>query len=296
MANFQNFSLDLEGQEHQEGMFVSSIAMFETGSEGSGFHTKNPTLEPYQRHQVIQRQGSIDIRCSLIDVIHGVMSPDSDYWATIVVLQFRFDPQKRARRISEATIELLFDVTDPRHEIPEVEAISFDGNYSLFTSKQSESKTTGASATLGLEQLVTANGTAKWEQTVTRETSDKATVIGGTFHVNNVPPDRIAKWTLLENLTLKSGIPASLQVGVRLRRRDEAVFTLMPTLRCRADKWTRMENLFGRVPEDDPVLLKPDEKPTNRFLMYDTDNLGAIDMQSLADITSTRIVSHVEKA
>lgn len=263
-----------EGLELDEDIEVFNIAMFESGSEGSGFHTKNNPKDPYQRQEVVQRTGAIDIRCSILDVVHGVMDPESEYWATVMVLQFRFDPQKRMRRITEASLELLFGVTDPANEFPEVEAISFDGSYSLLPSKQSES-----------------GGTANWERTVTRGTSDRTTVSGGRFVVDNIPPNRIAKWTLLENTTLKSGIPASLEVAVRIQRQDEAIFTCMPTIRCKADKWTSIESFFGKIPEDDPVLLNPDRKPTNRLMVYDTDNIGAIDLQALSvGMRRTRVV------
>lgn len=285
----------LQGVELDEDIDVFDVGMFESGSEGSGFHTKNNPKDPYQRQEVVQRTGSIDIRCSVLDVVHGVMDPDGDYWATLMVLQFRFDPQKRMRRITEASLELLFGVTDPANELPEVEAISFDGSYSLLPSKQSESTTVGGQGTIGATQIVTASGTAKWEKTVTRETSDKTTVNGGRFVVDNIPPNRIAKWTLLENATLKSGIPASLQVAVRIKRQDEALFTCMPTIKCKADKWTSIESLFGKVPEDDPVLLNPDRKPTNRLMVYDTDNIGAIDVQALGNIVPTTMINNAER-
>lgn len=263
-GNEDNQDALLEGVELDEETDVFNVAMLESGSEGSGFHTKNNPKDPYQREEVVQRTGAIDIRCSVLDVVHGVMDPDSEYWATLMVLQFRFDPQKRMRRITEASLELQFDVTDPGNELPEVEAISFDGNYSLLPSQQSES-----------------SGVANWERTATRETSGRTTVSGGRFVVDNIPPNRIAKWTLLENSTLKSGIPASLEVAVRIQRQDEAVFTCMPTIRCKADKWTSIESFFGKVPDDDPVLLNPDRKPTNRLMRYDTENIGAIDLQAL---------------
>lgn len=285
----------LGGAELDEEFDVFDIAMFESGSKGSGFHTKNNPKDPYQRKEVVQRTGSIDIRCTILDVIHGVMDPESDYWATLMVLQFRFDPQKRMRRITEASLELLFDVTDPANELPEVEAISFDGNYSLLPSTQTEATTVGGQGTLGATQVVTASGTAKWERTVTRETSDKTTVSGGKFVVDNIPPNRIAKWTLLENSTLKSGIPASLQVAVRIQRQDEAAFSCMPTIKCKADKWTSIETFFGKVPEDDPVLLSPDRKPTNRLMVYDTDNIGAIDLQALGVVVPTTMIKDAEQ-
>ncbi|ROW11810.1 hypothetical protein VPNG_04990 [Cytospora leucostoma] len=274
---------------------VLNITLLQDDSEGGRFHIKNNAQYPYQRQEVIQRTGSVDIRCTVVDIVHGVMAPDSDYWATLLVLRFRFDPQKRSRRIAEATLKLEFGVTNPNNEMPEVEAISFDGNYSLLPSTRSESFTSGIEGTLGVSQIVNASTTAKWERTVTRETADKTTVSGGKLVVDNIPPSRVAKWTLLENMSLKSGLPASIQVAVRIKRGDEEVFSCMPSINCKADKWTSMETLLSRVPEDDPLLLKPDSKPTNRLMDYDTENLGAVDLQQLSAVVPTTMILAAEK-
>lgn len=282
--------LDGPDLDDDEDIDTFDIGMFESGSEGSGFHIKNNPRSPYQRREVIQRTGSVDIRCSVVDIVHGLMAPDSDYWASILVLRFRFDPQKRARRIAEATIQLGFDATDPNNELPEVEAMSFDGNYSFHPSKQSETLTKGVEGTLGTSQVVDVSATTKWEKTVARETSDKTTVSGGKLVIDNTPPNRIAKWTLLENMTLKSGLPASIQVAVRIKRGDDEIFSCLPTIACKADKWTSIESLLSRVPKDDPLLLKPDSKPTNKLMVYDTENLGAVDLQKLSAVVPTTMI------
>ena len=279
----------LEGLELDDDVDLFDIGMFQAGAEGAGFHIKNNPRDPYQRKDVIQRTGAVDIRCTVVDIIHGALSAESDYWATLMVLKFRFDPQKRARRISEATIELEFDAQGS-NEIPEVEAISFDGNYSLMPTKQSETIVRGAEGSIGASYGADISVGTKWEKTVNRETSDSTTVSGGKLVVNNIPPTRIAKWTLLENQTLKTGVPASLQVAILVKRRDEEVFTCMPKLECKADKWTSLENLFGRVPKTDPVLLKPDMKLTNRLKVYDPEELGSVDLQSLGDVTFTTMI------
>ncbi|KAM0417015.1 hypothetical protein ACHAPT_012981 [Fusarium lateritium] len=287
---------NLEGVEQEDDVELFDVGMFEGGSEGSGFHTKNNPRDPYQRSEVIQRTGhGVDIRCTLLDAIHGAMSEDSDYWATLLVLQFRFDPQKRARRISEATIELLFDVSDPANNPPEVEAISFDGSYSFLPSKQSETVTRGGEGTVGVSYGADLGASVKWEKSVARETEDATRISGGKFVLNNTPPNRKAKWTLLENKTLKTGVPASVRVAVRIKRRDDEVFTCIPRLQCKADKWTSLQSFFGGVPEDDPVLLKPDMKPTNKLMDYDTEELGSVDLQKLSDVTFTTMILDAQK-
>lgn len=294
MAASENQDPNLEGLEREQDVEVFDIGMFEEGS--GAFHIRNNPRDPYQRSEVIQRSGhGVDIRCILVDAIHGAMSEDSDFWATLLVLQFRFDPQKRSRRVSEATIELLFDVTDTNNELPEVEAVSFDGNYSFLPSKQYETVTTGADGHIGASYGVELNASLKWEKTVAREISDATTISGGKLVIDNLPPNRRAKWTLLENKTSNTGVPASIQVAVRIKRRDEAVFTCIPKLECKADKWTSLQSFFGRTPEDDPVLLKPDMKATNKLKRYDTEELGSIDLQELSDVTFTTMILDAQK-
>lgn len=287
--------LDGYDSDHGDGTDIFDIGMFESGSEGSGFHIKNNPMSPYQRLEVIQRTGSIDIRCEVVDIAHGLMAPDSDYWATILVLLFRFDPQKRTRRIPKATIELRFDTTDPNNELPEVEAMSFDGNYSFQPSKRSETLTSSVEGKIGTSQIVDVSAATKWEKTVAQETSDKTIVSGGRLVIENIPPNRIAKWTLLENASLKSGVPAAIQVAVRVKRGDDEVFSCMPSITCKADKWTSVESLFSRVPKDDPLLLRPDSKPTNKLMVYDTDNLGAVDLEDLSAVVPTTMILSAEK-
>ncbi|EFQ29550.1 hypothetical protein CGRA01v4_14826 [Colletotrichum graminicola] len=284
------------GLEQGNNVQVFDVGMFEGGSEGSGFHIKNNPQDPYQRSEVIQRTGhGVDIRCALIDAVHGAMSAESDFWATLLVFQFRFDPQKRARRVSGATIELRFDVSDAKHGFPEVEAVSFDGNYSFLPSKQSETMTKGGEGGVGANFAAEINASAKWEKTIARETTDATTINGGKLVVNNMPPNRIAKWTLLENKTLKTGVPASIRVAVRVKRRDEAIFTCIPKLECKADVWTSMGSFFNRVPEDDPLYLKPTMKPTNNLMDYDTEELGSVDLQKLSDVTFTTMILDAQK-
>ncbi|RSL97662.1 hypothetical protein CDV31_012940 [Fusarium ambrosium] len=289
MSAHQTEDPNLKDVEEEDGVKLFDIAMFECDIQGGRFHTENNTEIPRQRREIIQEaRHGIDIRCTLINVIHGAMSKDSDYWATILVLQFHFDPQKRARRISEATIELIFDVSDPDGILPEVEAVSFDGMYNFIASERPETITSGGKGTqLGASE--------KWERVVSRETKDSTKIMGSKVLVGSMLPEREAKWTLLENQTLKTGIPASVQVAMRIKRMDEKMFTCLPKLQCKADRWSSLQSFFGRVPADDPVLLKPDMKPSNKLMVYDTEELGSIDLQKLSDVTFTTMILDGQK-
>ncbi|RMJ16017.1 hypothetical protein CDV36_004290 [Fusarium kuroshium] len=296
MSAHQTEDPNLKDVEEEDGVKSLDIAMFECDIQGGRFHTENNPEIPRQRREIIQEaRHGVDIRCTLIDVIHGAMSKDSDYWATILVLQFHFDPQKRARRISEATIELIFDVSDPDGILPEVEAVSFNGKYSFIPSKQSETIRRSGEGTVGDGYGAHLVASAKWEKVVSRETKDATKIMGSKVIVGSMLPEREAEWTLLENQTLKTGIPASVQVAVRIKRMDEKMFTCLPKLQCKADRWSSLQSFFGRVPVDDPVLLKPDMKPINKLMVYDTEELGSIDLQKLSDVTFTTMILDGQK-
>ena len=270
--------------------------MVECGSDQAQFHIKNDPGNPLQRAKVVQRTGhGVGIQCNLIDIIHGDISVDSNYWATILVFSFRFDPEKNSRRVAEATIELVFDTVDAKGRSPEIDSISFDGHYSFSSSVQSVTDVKGGEGSVGVSFGANANTSFKWEKTVSRERAHAATISGNKLVVRNVGPDRIARWTLLENDDQKKGVPASIQVAVRVKRIDEAVFSCHVNLTCKADKWTAMRDFFGGLPEDDPVLLDPGKSPTNRLMKYDVEELGAVDLDHLSAVTPTTMLLDSEK-
>ncbi|KAH7186029.1 uncharacterized protein B0J16DRAFT_343127 [Fusarium flagelliforme] len=273
-----------------------NFPMIECGSDEAQFHTRNDPNNPYQRPKVIQRTGhGVGIQCNLMDIVHGAISAESNYWATILVFQFRFDPEKKARRVAEATIELTFDTMNAKGTIPEIDSISFDGHYSFSSSKASVTDVRGAEGSIGASFGANANTSLKWEKTVGRETAHAATISGNKLVVGNIGPDRLAKWTLLENSDQKKGVPTSIQVAIRVKRMDEALFSCHVNLTCKADRWTAVQDFFGGLPKDDPVLLDPGKEPTNKLMNYDVEELGAVDLDRLSAVSPTKILLDSEK-
>ncbi|UZP32324.1 hypothetical protein NXS19_000140 [Fusarium pseudograminearum] len=265
--------------------------MFECGTEEAQFHIKNSPDNPFQRFHVIQRIGhGVSIQCNLIDVVHGAISADSDYWATILVFQFRFDPEKNARRIAGANIILSFDSAEAHGRIPEVDSISFDGSYSFSPSNASVTTTKSGEGGIGASFGANVNTSLKWERTLGHEKSYAASMSGRKLVDGNVGPTRIAQWSLLENDNQKKGVPASIQLAVRVKRIDEAEFSCRVTLTCQADKWTAMRNFFGGSPKDDPILLKPTKPSDNRLMDYDVEELGAVDLDQLGAVVPTKML------
>ncbi|KAL2192492.1 hypothetical protein P885DRAFT_47559 [Corynascus similis CBS 632.67] len=272
--------------------------MFETLSvEGSGFHVFNTAPDQYHRTEVLQRTGAINITCTLEKVVHGIMTNDSDRYATLAVMRWLFQP-KGSRRISEATIELLF-MRNSGGEDVEVEKVSFPDTYSLMPAVQEESVTKSGEGTVGVDQFASLSATGKWEKTVTRTTSHAITLTGGKHLVNNLPPNRIATWTLSEDPTLRAGIPASLKVAVLVSREDQEPFSCHLSFTCKTDWATTAQSFFKKIPKDDPIIFQPNphDRGTrpNKNVEYGDEELDKIDLNNLCDVTFRTVINNGEK-
>lgn len=48
-----------------------NIELFKTGNAGSQYRTQNDPASVYERRNIIERKGSVNIKCSCLDVVHG---------------------------------------------------------------------------------------------------------------------------------------------------------------------------------------------------------------------------------
>ncbi|PNP41527.1 hypothetical protein TGAMA5MH_06628 [Trichoderma gamsii] len=271
------------------------IEMYETGGEeGSGFHVFNVAADQYHRAEVLQRTGAIDITCSLEKVVHGVFTA-IDRYATLIVMQWFFQP-KGSRRISEATIEPLFEPVSADNNIDSitVENISFLGPYELIPTKQNESVTTGVNASIGIQQFANIGLAGKWEKTTAITVSDAIRLSGGMRLINNRSPNRIATWTISENHSQPRGIPPSLKVAVLVSRDDREKFLCKLSFTCQTDCKTAAQRLFKKIPKDDPIIFqpKPDDKGTrpNKNVTYGVDELGSVDLDEFGKVTVKTLI------
>ena len=279
---------------HQAGPHTVVLGMYEAGMEEEGaFHVFNVAADQYHRAEVLQRTGAVEITCNLDKVVHGAMSADSDYYATLIVMQWHFQP-KGSRRISEAIIELLFETSSDDGEL-EVEKVSFPDTYSLMPTTQEKSTTKGIESAIGVEQVGSLNVTGKWERTVTATTSDAITLSGGRRLVNNRPPCRLATWKLSENQSQPAGIPASLKTAALVSRNDQVKFSCKLDFPCKTDLRTSFESLFKKIPKDDPIIFQPDpeEKGThpNKNVAYGDEELDKIVLNDHCDVTFRTLVT-----
>jgi hypothetical protein len=290
-------SNDEIGDEQDDDVPSFDISLSEKGDHGSSFRTENDPSAPYQRSNYIERKGAIDIRCSCLDVIHGQFSSEGGMFATLIVLQFRFDARKRARRFQSADIELEFKSMKPGESGPEVYSIAPVGKMSLVPTTQIEEVSRKAGLQLGAAAPIggiTATGSVGWKKCVVRDTSDETVVIGSIdLKGRNWGPSNCASWTLLENETAKTGVPSSLRTAILLKRKDEKPFQCMVKIDAVVDAKSRMERMFGgkgRDPRDDPEI-----EPTNKLREYDLEDLGSFDVKSVCDVTMTTLLNEAVK-
>ncbi|KAH8820738.1 hypothetical protein F5884DRAFT_658244 [Xylogone sp. PMI_703] len=278
-----------------EGSF--SIDLGPSGDAESAFRIANDPSDPYQRGQYVERKGPIDIRCSSVDVIHGLFASDSDVFSSLLVLQFRFDSRKRARRIAQVNIELRFSGTAADTADPEVYAIAPDGRFSFAHTTQTEEVNVETQAHLGGGGAgVDAGVDAKYGKTITKEMT-YATVVTGSIDLRgrNYGKPNCASWTLLENPATKTGVPAAMKTAILLKRRSEEPFQCVVSVKARADWRTALEWLVGSTKPDDPVLFNPLLEPTSdRYKEHELD-LGKLDLEEISDITFATILDGVIK-
>jgi hypothetical protein len=298
-------SLQMEEEEEEEDdddENVFDIPLNPGGDEGSAFRTKNDPSAPYQRVNVTERRGALDIRCTCLDIIHGLMSPDTEEFATLIVLKFKFDSRKTARRISAVNITLQFAPEQPGDPEPEVLQIAPYDSMVMVPTMQVRDKKITAGFNLGAPPLAGVDLGLEfgWESSVTRETTDATKVIGSIDLLGrNYGNADSASWTLLENATDKTGVPSTMRTTILLKRQDEKPFRCDFKIEAKVDHMSsidrRLQKLFGGRPKDDPLLFNPQLRPTNRLQTYDLTALGAVDLGALSGVTFQNVLGSAVK-
>jgi hypothetical protein len=271
-----------------------NIQLFPVGDEDSAYRMKNDPKQPFQRDTVHQQTGSVSIRCNLVDVVHGRLTPDGKSHASLIVLHFRFDPRKQGRRVAEAHIWVEFEDMQPDgRSHPELAAIAPDGRNILEQTTQSEETTRGAEGTLGVSALQGAEmGAAlRCEKKIIADVTHATSVIGSTeLRGYQWGRDNTAYWTLLENPSRKTGVPASLRAAMLVERKRKSKFKCTVTIKSQLDFKSEVGQFFGKKELEDPVLFNPRFPPkwANK-LKYDVDSLGTLDLELISDITFTTL-------
>lgn len=267
-----------------------TISLSEQGAKGSSYRISNDPASPFQRRTVLDRSGLVEVRCRSREIVHGILSPDADEYATLLMYQIDLDVRKRSRRILRAEIEFEFSTNTPGGLSPRVERIAPDGRLSLLHSTHEKSVTLGTEAALEAPGgLAAARVGVKWEKTVSRTVSDEARVTGSTICDADLGREIGVRWILDENKSTASGVPRRLRCAILLAREDKGLFLCRVTVKQQTDWKTSIGmQLSGSTPVDDPVLFDPRLPPTNKVRRegYDLENLGGLDLDSFVEISS----------
>ncbi|KAL1640282.1 hypothetical protein SLS58_007098 [Diplodia intermedia] len=292
MANYDEASPPDDDYYDENSLF--DIGLNPTGDDGSSFRTENDPNALYQRANFMERKGAIAIRCTCLDVVHGLLtSGNVREFATLIVLRFNTDVHKRARRVASANIVLEFASMEVGKEGPEVLGISPLGSMVMVQTQAHQEIKKSAGVKLEAPPLagIGAGGELGWDKTVSMELTDATKVIGSIdLRGRNYGPPNCASWTLLENEMTNTGIPAVMRMAILLKRRNQAKFQCTFEINATVDYKSNLERLFGTKPKDDPVFFDPDMEPTNKLQTYDIYNLGSVDLGHVSDITFNTVV------
>ncbi|KAF7930841.1 hypothetical protein BELL_0266g00140 [Botrytis elliptica] len=261
-----------------------SIDLGHFGEQDSSYRTQNLGNQ-FQREIVTHREKVVLVRCISREVIHGLVDPDSNKPASLLVYDFYFDVKGQTRRILSADINFVFSSIDEEGEAPRVHKIAPVGKHLCMFTNQAESITAGGEVNASAGYLGANMGiSGKKERTISKTASDAASVTGF------VKSDRFgtnigARWYIEENGTEKKGIPHSLRIALLLHREDQANFQCVATISAKADWKTELRRFIGSSEDkDDPIFFDTSIPPTSP--LHDTENLGAINLEKIFDITA----------
>ena len=281
-----------------EDLAPTQLSVYPEG-QPAAFHTQNDPRQPYQRDNIIERKGRVDVRCEHKDIIHGYFSNESGEPCSLIVLEFRFSPNGVARRIREARVFIKFAALSPQRgePDPEVAAIYPDGTFRVEPTQQHETVAQGGGIRLtGGVTGAEIGGELKTEKTSERDVSGATTVKGSIdLRGRNWGEKNSASWTLLENATAKTGVVTSMQAANLLKRGDLEHFKATITIKITADVWTEVGSVFRTDPKDDDVWYDPHREPTNRLQKYNSDELGMFNLKSVCDVTYQTILKDTTK-
>ena len=270
---------------YAEDLLPLEVPVYPAG-DPAAFHTQNDPRQPFQRSNIVERKGPVDVRCEHKDIVHGYLSEDSNDLCSMIVLRLRFSPSSTGRRIKQAQVTLTFAAQQRGSEDPEVTAICPDGSFAVEPTQQHETLTRSGGLNIGGNALgAQIGGDLKLEKVTERNTSDAASVRGSIDLVGRSwGPKNSVSWTFLENPTTRSGVITCMQGAILLRRDSMETFTARVQVRIVADTLTRMESVFHSDPEDDDIWYDPKRKPTNKLQKYDEDRIGCFDLRSVCEV------------
>ncbi|CAD6442394.1 7d4513ec-7070-47c6-9bcb-dd1d87d983e1-CDS [Sclerotinia trifoliorum] len=284
----------MDDRQFAEDLEPRDILLYPVG-ESSKLHLKNNPDQPFQRGCIFQQSDRISVSCEHKDIIHGSSSKENDDFYSLIILRFCFQPNGIAHRIKEAHVKIKFSALDRGKPDPEVKAISPDGLFSVEPTQQNETlhRSGGLNAAGGVGGVSVA-ADLQTESTIDRVIPN-ATMLRGSIKII----DRIwgtnngVEWALWENSSLKTGVVPYMQAAILVKRYDMDNFKSTVKIDVTADTATAIASIFKTKPEVDDVWYDPNREATSKS--YDTDNLGALSLDSFRDVTFRTVLRNAMK-
>ena len=217
---------DLISDDEDEGVISIDVGLLPS-SKGNEYRIFNDTTKPYQRTNAVDRKGRVNIRCKILDIVHGTLSPiGPPVYVSLVVLKCAFFSRKHSSRAVSADVQFIFKGLGQGAPDPEVADMTPRGKYCLMPATQQESVTTGATA--GVQAPVAGQASLNWQRVSGREKKKYTTLLGETgVYERNSGDDNGLGWTLLENTITHDGVQShSRELSCYTGRTRRVIFRL----------------------------------------------------------------------
>jgi hypothetical protein len=187
---------------------------------------------------------------------------------------------------------------------PDIEDIAPRGHLTMRpTNRHVRVKRSASAQAQGGGGIASVSAGFAWETTISQEKEDHTTLTGIVrYEARPFGGKNAARWTLLENETRESGIPAFLRTLILLRRSDSEQFTATVNIETEVDWKSSLTSLFGKKDKDDPVIFDPDPEAQPwkstwaRDNSISVDNLESTQLDYFSIILNTTMRKDVEGA
>ncbi|EWG47619.1 hypothetical protein FVEG_07680 [Fusarium verticillioides 7600] len=242
---------------------------------------RNHPEDPFQRRILVDRtSSSYFIRSQLVGAIHGRISAETEQLATLLVLSFSFLPRRANVRIKSVNISVEFCGNE---DCPIISAMAPEGPVFAFENIIEE-PTMNANAGVGIigNLGVEVRGNVLVERT-------SSVVLSGYKSLkflrgNALGQSNVANWSIMEDPTLKVGVPPYLQTAILVLRRADEIFKANVNVKADVSGFSFRNLQDGLLDsEDDPVIFDPGAGPLipNELTGLDLHDLGSVDLSQL---------------
>lgn len=209
--------------------------------------------------------------------------------ATLLVYDFEFASRRSSARIKEAEIDFLFQPAKGNSAGPLVAAVKPKRTHNMIDTEEKNTSSLAVEGSLGANIAGSDLGAKITPSKTTEKTTTHATVVVGSTPANEYGDCLNARWSLLENSSQENGIPTFLRVAILLRRDNQAEFVCVPSIEAKLNLKSRLYTLLSSEVPDDAITFDPEYEPfideKEIKVEIDPENLGALDLDTLWDIT-----------